>query len=58
LNEPAIPDAGADPLSASLGISFFPNDAEEIELLIKYADEAMYRAKHQDDRICFYRQAI
>jgi diguanylate cyclase (GGDEF)-like protein len=58
LNEPAIPNAGADPLRASIGISFFPNDAEDIHLLIKYADQAMYSAKHQEGRICFYRNAI
>lgn len=55
LNEPPIPDAGPGPLSASLGISFFPNDTEDIELLIKYADQAMYAAKHQEDHIRFYR---
>lgn len=55
LNEPAIPEAGQSPLSASLGISVFPDDADEIELLIKYADQAMYAAKHQDDHIRFYK---
>jgi diguanylate cyclase (GGDEF)-like protein len=54
LNEPPIPDAGPHPLRASLGISFFPNDTEDIELLIKYADQAMYTAKHQEDHIRFY----
>lgn len=56
LNKPVIPDAGRKPLSASLGISFFPNDAEDIELLIRYADEAMYAAKHKKNgHICFYK---
>lgn len=55
LNEPAILEAGTAPLSASLGISFFPNDAEEIDLLIKYADQAMYVAKRDQLSICFYR---
>jgi diguanylate cyclase (GGDEF)-like protein len=55
LNDPPIPDAGPDPLTASLGISFFPNDTEDIDLLIKYADQAMYAAKHHDDRIRFYK---
>jgi diguanylate cyclase (GGDEF)-like protein len=55
LNEPPIPDAGPGPLNASLGISFFPTDTEDIELLIRYADQAMYAAKHQEDHIRFYR---
>jgi diguanylate cyclase (GGDEF)-like protein len=55
LNEPPIPEAGPVPLSGSLGISLFPGDAEEIELLIKYADQAMYAAKRQQLSICFYR---
>lgn len=33
-------------LTASIGISFFPDDASDIETLIKHADEAMYVAKH------------
>ena len=33
-------------LTASIGISFFPDDANDIETLIKHADEAMYVAKH------------
>jgi len=32
-------------LSASIGISFFPQDADSIETLNKHADTAMYRAK-------------
>lgn len=55
LNEPAIPEAGSNPLSASIGISFFPDHAEDIELLIKYADQAMYAAKHQEEHIRFYK---
>jgi diguanylate cyclase (GGDEF)-like protein len=54
LNEPAIPDAGKNPLSASLGISIFPDHAEDLELLLKYADKAMYAAKRQNDHIRFY----
>ena len=33
-------------LTASIGISFFPDDASDIEALVKHADEAMYAAKH------------
>jgi diguanylate cyclase (GGDEF)-like protein/PAS domain S-box-containing protein len=32
-------------VSASIGISVFPNDSTDIEALIRYADAAMYQAK-------------
>lgn len=32
-------------LGASVGISFYPDDGEQVEVLIARADEAMYRAK-------------
>jgi len=32
-------------VSASIGISLFPSDAQEVKTLIQYADSAMYRAK-------------
>jgi len=55
LHEPPIPEAGLVPLHGSLGISLFPSDAEEIEALIKCADQAMYTAKRQRLSISFYR---
>jgi diguanylate cyclase (GGDEF)-like protein len=42
-------------LSASIGISIFPDDGDEIDLLIKYADQAMYIAKRQADHVRFYK---
>ncbi|HZV65085.1 MAG TPA: EAL domain-containing protein [Telluria sp.] len=33
-------------VTASIGITMYPNDASSLEDLIKYADTAMYRAKH------------
>ena len=54
LTESAILQGGYYPLSASIGISIFPDDAEEIDLLIKYADQAMYVAKRQGNHFHFY----
>lgn len=34
-------------ISASIGISIFPNDGENVENLLKNADSAMYRAKSE-----------
>jgi EAL domain-containing protein (putative c-di-GMP-specific phosphodiesterase class I) len=49
LRQPIKGDAGECYISASLGISVFPNDADVAEALLARADEAMYRAK-QDGR--------
>lgn len=54
LNEPAILSGDPYPLSASIGISIFPDHAEHLELLIRYADKAMYAAKRQHERVRFY----
>lgn len=37
-------------LSASIGISLFPDDGEDAETLLKQADSAMYRAKESGKR--------
>ncbi len=34
-------------LSASIGISFYPFDGDDADMLVTYADSAMYRAKNQ-----------
>ncbi|HEY8586674.1 MAG TPA: EAL domain-containing protein [Rhodanobacter sp.] len=34
-------------VTASMGLSFFPDDANDPATLLKHADEAMYAAKHQ-----------
>jgi len=42
-------------VSASLGISIFPDDAGNPQTLLKHADAAMYRAKESGkNRYCFY----
>ena len=60
LNKPTMINIhGMDyPLSASIGISFFPSDAENAESLIKYADIAMYAAKYRGDHLHFYEHQL
>ncbi|EDN67548.1 GGDEF domain protein [Beggiatoa sp. PS] len=43
-------------VSASIGISIYPNDSQDIDTLIKQADSAMYEAKHAGKGcFCFYK---
>jgi diguanylate cyclase (GGDEF)-like protein/PAS domain S-box-containing protein len=45
--------------SASVGISVFPEDGEEVETLVKNADSAMYRAMHEGrNTFRFYHQEM
>jgi diguanylate cyclase (GGDEF)-like protein/PAS domain S-box-containing protein len=41
-------------VSASIGITLYPEDATVIETLVKNADQAMYAAKHQGRNRCSY----
>lgn len=42
-------------IGASIGVSLYPDDTEDMEQLIKYADEAMYTAKKSEKKgIMFY----
>lgn len=56
LDEPVILEGATTSLKASVGISIFPDDAQEIETLIRYADVAMYTAKRQHSRISFFQE--
>jgi len=43
-------------VSASIGITVYPYDSKEIDILLKYADSAMYQAKGAGKgQFCFYR---
>jgi diguanylate cyclase (GGDEF)-like protein/PAS domain S-box-containing protein len=46
-------------VSASIGISMFPDDGEDLESLLKNADAAMYRAKQEGrNQVCFFTQEM
>ena len=46
-------------ISASIGIAFYPEDADNIHSLIKYADNAMYQAKELGrNRFRYYTRAL
>jgi diguanylate cyclase (GGDEF)-like protein/PAS domain S-box-containing protein len=45
LSEPFLLSSQRCIISASLGISLFPDDSTDLDTLMKYADIAMYRAK-------------
>jgi len=44
-------------ISCSIGISIYPDHADSADVLIKYADTAMYRAKTRKDSFLFYEPA-
>jgi diguanylate cyclase (GGDEF)-like protein len=41
-----LPDNSAHKVRASIGVAFYPEDADNVTDLIKYADFAMYEIKH------------
>lgn len=45
-------------ISASIGISLFPADAQDIGTLTKYADTAMYQAKKKGNNYQFYMDSM
>jgi diguanylate cyclase (GGDEF)-like protein/PAS domain S-box-containing protein len=60
LAEPVDLDGRAMAVSASVGITLYPRDGEDIDQLIKNADIAMYHAKHRGGRqqFQFYDQGM
>jgi diguanylate cyclase (GGDEF)-like protein len=46
IDQPIEVDGRPAHVTASIGVSFYPEDAEEAQTLIRLADEAMYDAKH------------
>jgi diguanylate cyclase (GGDEF)-like protein len=47
VEKPFAPQGIGENISASVGISIYPNDGETLELLIKHADMAMYEVKKE-----------
>lgn len=46
-------------LSCSIGISVFPDDSQSIDEILRHADAAMYRAKHDGrKRHCFFSHTL
>lgn len=59
LKTPAVINGREIILSGSIGIAFFPNDAEDFDTLISHADTAMYKSKKDSsNRYTLYRQAV
>ncbi|HPF57967.1 MAG TPA: PAS domain S-box protein [Candidatus Competibacteraceae bacterium] len=53
LASPFVLSALPATISASIGVTFFPNDGSDPDTLVRHADQAMYRAK-QDGRNCYH----
>ncbi|MEJ2590503.1 MAG: diguanylate cyclase [Candidatus Thiodiazotropha sp.] len=55
INRPIHTDVLEHRVGASIGISLYPADGNSLELLMRRADEAMYRAKRSGrNRVCCY----
>lgn len=59
LSQPFYLDDKVIHLSASIGITFYPDNAKDIETLVKNADQAMYVAKSKGrDRFQYFENAM
>jgi len=59
LNEPFLLDGQETAISASIGISLFPQDAEQVDQLVTTADMAMQHAKQEGHNVYkFYSQSM
>ncbi|WP_313076261.1 diguanylate cyclase domain-containing protein [Melaminivora sp.] len=52
VNEPVALDSGTARVSASIGVSIYPLDADTPDLLLRRADQAMYQAKQAGKNQC------
>ncbi len=55
LSEPTLADGRSLLVTASIGISIYPDDGSNVEVLLQHADSALYAAKHGGrNRVCRY----
>ncbi|NIK77811.1 diguanylate cyclase (GGDEF)-like protein [Paenibacillus castaneae] len=58
IRQPYVLTGGTAIVSSSIGIAMYPADTDDSDLLIKYADLALYKAKEVKDTFVFYRQLV
>lgn len=59
ISEPLCIDNNELFITASMGISLFPDDSDNVETLFKNADIALYRAKEESrNKFCFFTQQM
>jgi len=57
IEQPLIIQKSSTTVSASIGISIYPDDANNAKELLEHADQAMYEAKlHKDVPYCYYHE--
>jgi diguanylate cyclase (GGDEF)-like protein/PAS domain S-box-containing protein len=54
VSQPFDPDGCVCQVGASIGISIYPNDAEDLDTLVNKADNAMYRVKNSGKNNVFF----
>ncbi len=60
ISKPILIDQTEVEIGASIGVAHFPRDSHNLEQLLKFADLAMYRAKHsgRNQVVSFHQQMI
>ena len=59
IEQPLIIQKSSTTVTASIGISIYPDDANNAKELLEHADQAMYEAKlHKDVPYCCYHEII
>ncbi len=51
ISKPYVNDVVIHSLAASIGIAFYPQDADNVQDLLNIADLAMYQAKRRGDKL-------
>jgi diguanylate cyclase (GGDEF)-like protein len=58
VSSPMVIDGQEIVVTASIGISLYPQDGPDLSRLLRHADTAMYRAKHSRSGFCYYEAAM